>query len=503
MKLVIIDLSNQTEIKILNTTVKKYLQIHSAYYLTIPEEANPVDACVKKLKSVGLLNIPVIIIPPREIMHYQNFHFPIIPDKEIRKIIPREISKYTDSKEEIIFDVKTGATVIEKNEKKKEVMVYYIKKKELWDLLEQFKKQRIRTLKVVPEVFCLESFIQKNILSAYKQEANGVVIIDMMTTKINMNIFNRSTWSLNREFPFKMDASATMGDRDFSRISTEFSRTFQYFKQKNKNVSIDEAFLFGSNPEITVLDRFINDNQPVGSSLISQVDPIEKIDYPPNLKNREEFNAIFFVAIAAANSFIEKNCVDLYPKEYIEKEKLPKQIIFFTVLGILLVAVLFFFTSFYLEQKNEYQADRKKIEKEFNILQAQMDRIDALKKRRKNYYEKIILMEKPRKVSYQVSDFIRRLSLIITKDLPLQVSKLNILPGEEKINFLIEGIIHSEDINSALTTFDKFLKKLKSQYNVKILNFTSPSSTTFQKVQAGSTWGYLIQGESEIIMGNS
>ena len=226
------------EIKILNTITKKSLTIISAYFIPLTDDIEPIKAVSNKLKNEQLLNIPAIIIPPRSITHYHSFSFPKIPEKEIRKILPREIQKLTDhSPENIIFDFNTGATDTDVNENKTNIITYYFEKNIIWDMLENLKANGITAIKIIPEVQIIESFIQNNFLTKEKSETNGIVVIDMISNKINMNIFNKNFWSLNREFPFKGSGTTEISDKDFSRISTEFSRTFQFFqtkKQKHK-----------------------------------------------------------------------------------------------------------------------------------------------------------------------------------------------------------------------------------------------------------------------------
>jgi len=468
VKVLYIDFSNSSEIKILNTRTKKSLEIISAYYIPVFEETDAIETAAQKLKDEKLLGIPAIIIPPRSITNYNTFSFPSIPEKELRKVLPREIQKHTDSTDEIIFDFKIGSTFIKKNENKLDVITYFMTKKDIWTLLEALKTNGIIPIKIVPEVQSIESFIKNSFLPQIKDSTNGIVVIDMMANKINMNIFNKNSWSLNREFPFKVESSASIDDKDFSRISTEFSRTFQYFKQKNKSVSIDEAIIYGSNESIEVLADFINENQPLNPNLINNIKTNCEIIFPPNLENKNEFLSIFFITIATANSIIRKDFIDLYPKEFIEKEKLPKQIL-------------------------------KKIEKEFNFLQSQIDQIKEIRIKRKDYYEKIIIMEKPQKVSFQITDFIRKLSLIINLELPIEITKLNIIPKENEISFTLNGKLFSDSINGSLTTFDTFLKKIKALQGIQINNFTSPSSATVLKEDKNLFWNFNISGSKEFI----
>lgn len=499
MKTVFVDLSNNAEIKILNTNIKKSLHIVSAYYIKGHTDKDPIETINNKLVEEKLTKIPIVIIPPRSIMNYHIFYFPPMPDKEVRKILPREIGRYLDSTENIIFDFKIGSTVIDKTEKKKEIITYYIKKKEIWDLLESFKQKGLQVTKIIPEIQSIGAYIKEEVLVSDLESKNGIVSVEMTANKINMNIFNKNIWSLNREFPFKVDSSESIESNDFSRISTEFSRTFQYFKQKNKNVTIDEAIVFGSNPDINILNDFINSNQPINSTLISLIKSKSVIEFPKNLKDKNEFLSIFFISIETANSIIRKDFIDLYPQEFIQKEKFPKQIIFFSIIGIIILITLSILITFYLKQKNTYKADLTKYEKEFKKLQVQINQIERIRKKRKKFYETIILLETPKKTSYQISDFIRNLSLIITKDLQIKIQKLHIIPDDEKLNFIISGKLFSENINKALSIFDTLLKNIKKQDQIKITNFSDPSSVNVVKENNNLSWDFSIQGESELI----
>jgi len=495
-----IDISNNSEVKILNTVVKKSVQILSAYYIANNEENDPVKIIEKKLEEESLNNIPAIIIPPRDIVYYYTFYFPVIPEREIKKILPRELRRVSDSDEEMIFDFRIGKKIVEKNEKKIEVIAYYMTKNSSWEMLEKFKAIGLNVKKIIPEVQSLEVFIKNSyLIEKNEKNINGIVIVDMMSKKINMNIFNRDIWSLNREFPFKVDENQAVTDKDFSRISTEFSRTFQYFKQKNKNVSIDDAIIFGSNSEIAILNDFINENQPLNSKTVNADTNDYKIIFPKNLKDKEEFVSIFFVSITTASSLVKRNNIDLYPKEYIEKEKFPKQIIIYSLISILVIVAVSIITFFTLSQRKEYDYELKKVEKEFKSLQNQINNIMAVRKRRKSYYEKIMIAESPKRISFQTADFIRRLSLLSDKDLVIRFSKLNILPKEDVLIFSITGSLYSDSINGSLALFDIFLKKLKVLKGIEVKNFTPPSSATLIKKKANLSWSFTVTGEKELL----
>ena len=499
MKLLFIDISNNTEVKILNTFVKKNLKILSAYQILNKEKKDPFEIIQRKLVKEKLDNIPAIIIPPRDMVNYHTFYFPVIPEKEIKKILIREIGKIMDSTEEIIFDFQVGETITNQNEKKLEVISYYITKKKSWEMLEKFKKTKIHILKIIPEVQSLEMFIKSNFFKGETKTSNGIVAIDMMAKKINMNIFNKNIWSLNREFPFKVDENTMISDNDFLRISTEFSRTFQYFKQKNKNVNIDHAIIYGSNSETIILNNFINEHQPIDATLANNIITNCKTIFPKYLENKDEFVSLFFIAIATANSFIKKTYIDLYPKAFIEKENFPKQILYIGLMGLVVLIGIIISTSLYLKQKNNYETNLENIKNEFNHMQSQIDLITNIRAKRRNYYEKIILMESPRRVSYQVANFIRELSLLLDAEVLIKISKFIITPKEDNLEFMLSGELFYDNINGALTAFDVLLKKVKKIFGVSIKNFTAPSSVAVKKKQDVS-WTFSLYGQIELIL---
>jgi len=499
MRLLFIDISNNTEVKILNTFVKKNLKILSAYQILNQEEKDPFEIIQRKLIGEKLDKIPAIIIPPRDMVNYHTFYFPVIPDKEIKKVLVREIGKIMDSTEEIIFDFQVGETITNQNEKKIEVISYYITKSKSWGMLEKFKKMKLQVLKIIPEVQSLEVFIKNNFFKDETKTSNGIVAIDMMAKKINMNIFNKNIWSLNREFPFKVDENTVISDNDFSRISTEFSRTFQYFKQKNKNVSIEHAIIYGSNPETVILNKFVNEHQPIGATLASKIVTNCKTVFPQHLEDKDEFVSLFFIAIATANSFIKKTYIDLYPKAFIEKENFPKQILYIGLMGLIVLIGLIISTSLYLRQKSDYKDNLKNITNEFNRMQTQIDLITEIRKKRRNYYEKIILMEAPRRISYQVSDFVRQFSLLLDAEVLIKISKFIITPKDDNLDFILVGELFYDNINGALTAFDVLLKKVKKISGVSIKNFTAPSSIAVKKKQDLS-WTFTIHGQVELIL---
>jgi hypothetical protein len=124
----------------------------------------------------------------------------------------------------------------------------------------------------------------------------------------------------------------------------------------------------------------------------------------------------------------------------------------------------------------------------------------AVRKKRKDYYEKIIISELPKKVSYQVADFIRELSLIINNEnLVVRITKLDITPKEGILNFSITGELYSDNINDSLALFDVFLKKLKSIIGITVKNFIPPSSSTIVKKKNDYSWTFTIIGEKELL----
>jgi hypothetical protein len=264
-------------------------------------------------------------------------------------------------------------------------------------------------------------------------------------------------------------------------------------------VSIERAIIYGSNPETVILNKFVNEHQPIGATLTSKIVTNCKTIFPQNLEDKDEFISLFFIAIATANSFIKKTYIDLYPKAFIEKENFPKQILYIGLMGLVVLIGLIISTSLYLRQKSDYKDNLKNITNEFNRMQTQIDLITEIRKKRRNYYEKIILMEAPRRISYQVSDFIRQFSLLLDVDVLIKISKFIITPKDDNLDFILVGELFYDNINGALTAFDILLKKVKKISGVSIKNFTAPSSIAVKKKQDLS-WPFTIHGQVELTL---
>ncbi|MCP5107507.1 MAG: hypothetical protein GY950_29235, partial [bacterium] len=125
MKAVVIDMSMAGEIKILNARLTSKVNIISGYYLTVSPQDDPVRVTAAKLREEGLVKLPAYIIPPGALIQKHNFHFPRMPDKEIKKILPREIAGVTSSSERMAFNYLRNGVVEEQQAEKIEVSAFY------------------------------------------------------------------------------------------------------------------------------------------------------------------------------------------------------------------------------------------------------------------------------------------------------------------------------------------------------------------------------------------
>ena len=109
-------------------------------------------------------------------------------------------------------------------------------------------------------------------------------------------------------------------------------------------------------------------------------------------------------------------------------------------------------------------------------------------------------METPKRISFQISDFIRKISLEIDQDLPVIISKFNVSPKEEKLTFSIDGKIKSDHINESIKTFDILLNKVKNLEGIEILNFSPPSTATLSQENKELLWDFNIKGNKELMI---
>jgi hypothetical protein len=460
MKSLIIDLSCANEVKILNAKITSSVTIVSGYYLTLNPGDDPIAVTATKLRDENIIDISAFIIPPVELIEKQNFQLPQMPDKEIRKVLPREIATASDSPEPMVFNFLKNGPVEEKQVEKQEIATFYSQKEKIFEFLKQLGEAGIKPLSIIPDVQGLKTLTELNPI--FTNPRTGVVFLELMDTRINLNIFKEKYWGLERDFLFRMErgeGQEDLTDEDFTRISTELNRTFQYFKQRNRGYSIDQVVLYGTSSNIEHLKNMINDNQPVTASAINPDLFGGKISFPSHLKDSREFISIFTLPIATAIAISGKKYLDLYPVEYKEKSKLTSRLIGLTISATIIAAILFGSTFYFEGIKNSYKKDIKDLEKTYKSLNKNATSIVTTKNQRANFYERRHYIDYPIKYSYSVANFIRKLSLIASEH--TELTEMEITPANQTFRFKLDGLIKSGDNIMAQSRFLEFYQKLK------------------------------------------
>lgn len=482
MKALIIDFTNPLEVKILNTRVTSSVTIHAGYFMALSQGDDAIELAASKLKQENLQEIPAYIIPPRDFMQSHVFHFPKMPDKDINKVLPREIADVSDSGETMVYNYLKNGIVREKMVEKLEVAAFFVPQKRAFDFLNRLKSKGINTVKIIPEVQGLKSMLETN--KELAGDRDGVVFLELMGSRINLNIFKSSYWSLEREFPFHFEVSDQLTEEDLSRISIELNRTFQYFKQRNRSFGVNKVLLYGSNPNIKHLREFIEDNHPVTAEIINPGHFKAKISYPPHLKEKDEFLLLFAPALSVAVSMTRKKVLDLFPREFTEKERLPRRLLGLSISAIVVGAILIGSTIWFERVRASYKKDIRDLQKTFLSLSNNAAAIENTKRLRIDYFKKRFFTEIPVRYSYGAANFVRRLSLIVTENISLV--NLDIKPRGQDFAFVLNGSITADDNIGAQAAFLRFYQQLKEFEDMMDITFSTIKVNTGESAEAGA-----------------
>jgi len=462
MKALIIDFSSNLQVKILNARIKSSVSIVSGYYLTLTPEDDPVTAAAAKIKDEGLEGLPAFIVPSGEDVRQQIFQLPKMPDKEIRKVLPREIAGIAENAEPMVINFLKSGSVDDPRSEKSEVAAVYCPEQKIFALLNHLKDVGINPLSIVPEVQGLKTLAMLN--PGMSAERSGLVFLEMRHTRIDMNIFKNKHWGLERDFLFRIERNDNtqeddLKDEDFTRISTELNRTFQFFKQRHRTYTINNLLIYGSGNYLANLRNLINDNHPVAAHLVEVSHFGNKVSFPSHLRDSQEFVSIFMLSIATALAVAGKNYLDLFPQVYKEKAKLTSRLVGMGV-AVGVVLTILGGSVFYFEGiMGSYRQDLKRIRQTYQTLKNNAQAINDTKRERTHFFKRRYFLDFPVQFSYTAANFVRKLSLISDKE--IQLLEIVINPGTQSIKFKLDGRIKSADNISAQSRFLQFYRKLK------------------------------------------
>lgn len=460
MKAIIIDLSSPGAIKVLNVRITSIVNVSSGFFLPYQPNQDLFATIAAKLNEEGMLSIPAIIIPPSDLVKKLNIPLPKMPDKEIRKILPREIATAADSNEPMIFNYLKNGIIEDRQVEKMEISTVYCEEQKMNEFLTQLKNVGIHVIHIIPMIQGLKTLASLN--HAFGTEKTGAVFLEMIENRISLNIFRNKYWALEREFMFRMERLAhdeDLLDEDFTRISTELNRTFQYFKQRNRGFAIDQILLYGASNTLTNLKNLINDNHPVTASVVQLEHFGGKLVLPPYLANLEEFLNLFAVSLATAIAVSAKNPLDLYPREFQEKTRVFSRVLGLTISTILIATILLASVFYFEGIKNSYKNDVKAMEKTYQVMSKNSNTIMDTKIQRTDVLKRRYYLDYPARYGYAAADFVRQLSLITNPNIELLQLEMN--PAGQVFKFTLEGRILAEDNVRAQSQFLLFFQQVK------------------------------------------
>jgi len=457
MKVLIIDLSRTDEIKILNVRIKNSVSVVSGFYLNLSDGDDQIHIAALKLKEEGLQELPAIIIPSGELVEKHLFHLPKMPDKDIKKVLPREIAGVKDSSVPVVFNYINNGAVEERQLERMEIAAFFSVKDRIFEFLKRLKAEGIKPIRVIPEAQGLKTLMEMN--PGLGKERSGTVLLDLMANRISMNIFKNENWGLEREFMFRMETGGDLNEEDFTRISTELTRTFQYFKQRNRSFDIHQAVIYGSSSNTEHLKNLINDNLPVTASIIKTDYFQGKVSMPAHLRDAREFISMFALSIATAVSVSTKKYLDLLPDEYKEKSLLPSRLIGLGISAAIIAVILIGSTIHFQNIKGSYEKDIKNIEDTYLSLNKNAELMIKTKQQRADFYKRRYYIDFPLKYSYASANFVRRLTLITAP--PVELVEIEINPATHSLTFILRGKIKSGNNIEAQSRFLDFYQELK------------------------------------------
>ncbi len=464
-KLVVIDLSNEFEIRIINVEVSKRVKIISGFLINYMESDNLYELISNRLVREGIIDLPAIVFPPRKLINKFLYTTPIIPEREIFKIVKRRLLKEKNIKEDIFINILKNGELFESNLKRLEILSLYSSKSFLESMLDSFKAYDIKVVRLYDEIQLMKIFMSNLKSSKDKKKAN--VLVEVVNGKININIFREEFWTFNREFVFKFDDSE-LNDDDFNRISVEINRTFQFFKQKYRMYSIEKVIIFGTDKRSEKIKEVLVDITGLNVNMMYELLNLKNYTLPSSVENREEFFNAFGLTLLAAEHFKNKNLKNILPVEYIEKGHFFQRIVGLSVSAAIIIFIMATFI-FYMEGlKSDYKKQIKKLNDSYMNLSNDVAMIESIKKKRADYFVKTTFLNLPVKHSYVISDFIRKLSLISSDE--VELIDLDMKLNGINLDFVLKGIIRSENNIRAQTVFLKFFNSLKEFENLSNVN---------------------------------
>ncbi|MGD9567353.1 MAG: type IV pilus biogenesis protein PilM [Sedimentibacter sp.] len=214
---------------------------------------NELIEVLKNFSAKNFKNKKVNVIIDSSNILFREISVPVARKKVLYEMIKNEIINSIGNLEDYLFDY----IILNKDEKKYNILVFIIKKQIITDYLEVLTKSQIKYKSINISSNCIAKlfgFIEK--------KEKTFIVLDINLDSINLYLIDQSccVWNKNIKLSlvnFKKNNALNIA---FEEISDHINRTLQFQKTRNKLNEIKNIYIIGSIYELPELLRTIETN---------------------------------------------------------------------------------------------------------------------------------------------------------------------------------------------------------------------------------------------------
>lgn len=457
MKIALVDLSAPQDLKILLVKTGGVSTVLSAHQLAVEDGGDPLALVAGQLASLGSGDLTVAIIPPADLVADQVFHFPPMPEREIRKVLPREVAGAAGQPGPFTIDYQLSGTVVEKGAEKIEVHAFYGVQESLAAFVRRAMEAGLPVSRIVPDVIGFNALLDA--VPELMDEKEGLLLAEVRDGRISLHLFKGRHWALDREFAFRSEAGAEPEAEDLQRIVLETSRTLQFFKQKFRGFPVSRAVIFGAHQAVPAIQKAVADSLAVPVVRLSLDRLKGKLSLPRSVVDGDEFLGLFARPLFVALALGRKRVLDLFPAGFEDRRQKSRRRFFAALtLGALLVG-LAGATLYFEGIRNSYRREVKATQATYFGMDRRVAEIEAVKAQRADVFRIRQFIDGPRRYADSLAELVREITLAATDD--LRIDEFDAEPAGETARFTLRGVFQAGDGITAQSAFLRFFGRLK------------------------------------------
>ncbi len=466
MKLALIDLSAPQDVKILLVKTGGVSAVLSAHHLLVEEGSEPLALVAGELAALSAADLPVVIIPPADLVADGVFHFPPMPEREIRKVLPREIAGLAGQPGPFTFDYQITGAVIDKGVEKTEVHAFYSVQETLTAFVRRVMDTGLAVFRIVPDVQGFNALLEA--VPELVEEKGGLLLAEVREARISLHLFKGRHWALDREFAFRTaEGGSEPGADDLNRIVLETSRTLQFFKQKFRGYPVSRAVIFGAHPAVPAIQKAIADSLAVPAIRLNLDTLKNKLTLPRTVVDGDEFLGLFARPLFVTLALGRKKVLNLFPAGFEDRKLTSRRRLFSLVTVALLLASLAGATFYFEGIKRSYRQEVEHTRSTYLGMDQRVVEIEAVKASRADFFRIRQFIDGPRRYADSLAELVRAITLAAGDDLRLQ--EFVATPKGETARFTLRGVFVAEDGLVAQNSFLRFFNRCKENAGVSEL----------------------------------